>query len=227
VQTQYNDTMAETTFNLGDLFEQTFGYKTQAFDPEFAPVSGDQALTRTEQGASGSPYYSKDIVTGVEYFMPVTLTYPDNTPLSAQDAGLVSNSAPGGLTTWNLPFPVISISSRKTIIETPLTERRGTVKELINIEDYEITIKGFIISATNDFPESDVMTLRTIYEQNTPLSIKCPLTDIFLIRPDRSGSDQVVIRELKLSPVTGVKNIRPYELSLVSDEAFSLYALNS
>jgi len=198
--------MAELSFDLGDLFEQTFGYKTQAFQPQFATVSGDSVLLRVEQGVYGSPYYADDAL-GTEYFLPVTITYNNGTSLQQ----------------WNLPYPIISLSSRKTIIETPLTERRGTVKELINIQDYEITIKGFIISATaDDFPENDVMTLRSVYEQNIALSIQCPLTDLFLIRPDRSGSDQVVIKELKLPAIAGVKHIRPYELLLVSDEPFNL-----
>jgi len=209
--------MAEIIFNLGDLFEQTFGYKTQAFDPVFQEATGNIAPMRTEQGAQGSPYYANDAL-GHEYFMPVTLTF---------GAGATTGNinSPTSLTKWNLPYPVISVSSRKTIIETPLTERRGTVKELINTEDYEIVIRGFIISDTNDFPENDVTTLRSIYEQNNALSIQCPLTDIFLLRPDRNGSDQVVIRDLKFPAITGVKHIRPYELQLVSDEPFNLISI--
>ena len=122
---------------------------------------------------------------------------------------------------------MISISGRKTIVETPLTERRGTVKELINIEDYEIVIKGFIIGATNDFPENDVAILRNIYEQNSALSIQCPLTDIFLLRPDRSGSDQVVIKDLRFPGIKAVKNVCPYELHMVSDEPFNLIEIAS
>ena len=206
--------MAEISFSLADLFEQTFGYKTQAFDPDFSPVTGYNAPARSEQGAYGAPYYANDSL-GNEYYMPVTITYPEGT-----------DSAPGTLKKWNLPYPVISITSRKTIIETPLTERRGTVKELINIRDYEIVVKGFIISNANEFPESDVITLRTIYEQNTALSIQCPLTDIFLLRPDRSGSDQVVITELKFPSAAGIKNVRPYEIHMLSDEPFNLISIS-
>src|ERR1035437_8005772 len=206
--------MAEISFNLADLFEQTFGYKTKAFEPEFVPVLSIKPPFRIEQGTHGSPYYAMYEL-GTEYFMPITLTYPDVTPLPVAPAGIPFSEGDNSFTIlkkWNLPYPVISITSRKTIIETPLTERRGTVKELINIEDYEIIVKGFIIGNTNEFPESDVTTLRAIYEQNTSLSIQCPLTDIFLLRPDRSGSDKIVIQALKFLPVTGVKNIRPYEL---------------
>ena len=118
-----------------------------------------------EQGSYGSPYYTKDAL-GMEYYMPVTISYPDT---GQQGNGLVTGNSQGVLKKWDLPYPVISISSRKTIIETPLTERRGTVKELVNIQDYEITIKGFLITGANEFPESDVTTLRNIYEQNAAL----------------------------------------------------------
>lgn len=222
--------MAELSFDLGDLFEQAFGYRTQAFEPDFKPVPNKGRIDpkiplRQEQGAHGSPYYAHDAL-GNEYYMPVTIIYADNTKLSSQDAALVGGDTLGILNKWDLPYPVISIASRKTIIETPLTERRGTVKELVNIQDYEITIKGFIIANTNEFPEESVTILRTIYEQNAPLSIQNPLTDIFLLRPDRSGSDQVVITELKFPAITGVKNIRPYELHMVSDEPFNLITIS-
>src|ERR1017187_6557454 len=117
--------MAELYFSLADLFEKTFGYKTQAFDPEFAPVQGDKATLRSEQGAQGSPYYAKDSL-GTEYYMPVTLTYPDVTPLATPGMPFAEgDNSFTKLKKWNLPYPVISIPSRKTIIETPLTERRG------------------------------------------------------------------------------------------------------
>jgi uncharacterized protein DUF6046 len=221
--------MGGISFDLGALFERTFGYKTEAFGPQFDPVTGFGgigSLARIEFGSYGSDYYTNDAL-GREYYMPVKITYPDNSVAS----GLIDNTdgpdalttdSTGRLKTWNLPYPIISINSRKTIIETPLTERRGTVKELINIQDYEISIKGFIVAATNEFPENEVITLRSVYEQNVALSIQCPLTDIFLLRPDRSGSDKVVITELKFPPVAGIKNVRPYELRMISDEPFNL-----
>lgn len=207
--------MAEISFDLAELFEKAFGYKTNAFNPEFPPAAGFPAPLRNEQGGHGSPYYAKDAA-GREYYMPVTLIYSDKN--QNEDPG----DTGGQLKKWELPFPVVSISTRKTIIETSLTERRGTVKELINTEDYEITIKGLIINDANEFPERAVNILRTVYEQNATLSIQCPLTDVFLLRPDRKGSDHVVIKQLKFPAVTGIKNVRPYELILISDEPFNL-----
>src|SRR4051812_38452355 len=118
--------MAEISFRLAELFEKTFGYKTKAFEPKFEHVTGDgnNLTDRKEQGASGSAYYATDAF-GTEYYMPVTISYTED-----DEAGIVKK--------WTLPYPVITISSKKTIIETALTERRGTVKELINIQDYII-----------------------------------------------------------------------------------------
>jgi hypothetical protein len=219
--------MAEISFSLADLFEKAFGYKTKAFSPGFPPAQGIKTPFRSEQGSHGSPYYAKDAL-GAEYYMPVTLIYPD-AAVSPSSSSTIQRSGESSspLKKWSLPYPIISISSRKTIVETPLTERRGTVKELINIEDYEIVIKGFIVGNTNEFPESEVATLCAVYEQNVSLSIQCPLTDIFLLRPDRSGSDQVVIKSLTFPSVPGVKNVRPYELHLVSDEPFNLISITT
>jgi len=36
----------------------------------------------------------------------------------------------------------------------------------------------------------------------------------------------VVIRELTFPPVTGVKNVRPYELKMVSDEPFNVIIIS-
>lgn len=208
--------MSAITFSIADLFEKAFGYKTQAFEPDFNTVPGrstQAGLSRTEYGAHGSPYYAEDSL-GREYFLPVKIIY---------DNGNGNATTPGE---WTLPYPVVSVTTKKTVVETALTERRGTVKELINIQDYEITIKGFIVGNNNEFPEQEITTLRSIYELNAPLSIQCPLTDLFLLRPDRNGSDQVVIRELKFPALPGIKHVRPYELYMVSDEPFNLISIS-
>ena len=190
--------------------------------PKFhvAPVSGDVAGARVEKAGLGSSYYATDPVTGIEYFMPVTVKFPDSSTTNAPDG--LEGASTGLLTTWQLPFPIISMDMRKVVIETPLTERNGSVKELIQTKDYDITIKGFIVSATDDYPEADVMRMRDLFEVGQSISIRSALTDIFLLRPNRNGSDQVVILDLSFPGVKGVQNIEYYELKLVSDEPFNL-----
>jgi hypothetical protein len=217
---------SEVDLDLASLFFKAFGTPASVFEPNLQDVRGDTSLSRTEQSAiGGSPYYANDLVLGVEYFMPVTLIYPDTAQKDGLVAPLIFNGnnvsgrdsgSTGVLREWNLPFPLITITAKKTL----LTERRGTVKELIQLKDYDITIKGFLIAGTNDYPEDLVTTLRNIYEINGTIGIKSPLTDIFLLRSD--SSDQVVITEMHLPGLKGVKNVEPYELKLVSDSIFNL-----
>jgi len=207
----------EVSFSLADLFLEAFGYRTPAFDPQFDNVSGDAISNRQSTGQLGSPFYAKDFL-GRDVFLPVTVTFPAT--VADGSSGLIADT--GQTQDWMIPYCVVAVSAKKTIIETPVTERRGTVKELISIQDYQIRLRGFLVGSGNNFPEQDVARLRDLFESNVPVSLKCALTDIFLLRPDRSGSDNVVIRELSFPSVTGVKNVRPFELVCVSDEPFSL-----
>jgi hypothetical protein len=201
--------MAEIIFSLPDLFEKAFGYKTQAFEPKFDKVPG-------KKDKSGNPDYAPGML-GIPYHLPVFVKDPNTS-----DSNGVNGKEVGG---WYLPHPVISIESRKTLVETPMVERNGTVKELIGIRDYEISVKGFVISTDNELARQQIEQLRTIYELNVPLSISCSLTDIFLVRAERGGSDQVVITSLSFPAVTGIKNVRPYEMKMLSNAPFNLIAI--
>lgn len=196
--------MAQTSFNISDLFQSVFGYRPHL---RFDPINARKTVS-----ATGAEYYATDHF-GREYFMPVTLSYtPQGTPAN-------NLSKPKE---FNLPYPVIGIKGEKNIVQTTLAGRRGTVKEMINLKDYEISITGFVIDTANDFPEDDVAQMRELYEQNTAIRIKCALTDIFLLRNDRNSSDKVVIKSLEFKAAVGIKNLRAYILTLVSDEDFNL-----
>lgn len=222
--------MAEVSFSLIKLYEKYFGETPATFDPKFNPVPVKQLQG---QKGNGSPYYGVDAL-GRLYFMPVTVKYTLSTLAGASNVTIQSGSV-GGTTTvadtfdelksYDLPFPVVSVASKKMIIETPLTERVGTVKELISIEDFEITIRGLIINQTKesiDFPEADVAQMVEIFRVGAAIQIASPLTDIFLIHPDRKGTDNVVVRSFELLPIKGVQTVRPYEMRLVSDAPFNL-----
>ncbi len=209
--------MSSINLSIAGLFETVFGYKTSAFEPNFAQVvdindnNGGDGLARKEYGNIGSSrFYAKDAATGREYYLPVTIEYATGTP----EAGDLA------VTSIALPNPIIRVSCRKTIIKTGLTERRGTVKELVNVDDYVIHIKGFILSKYDEYPETVVARLRELFEVQASVAIRNPITDIFLL--PRGGNDRVVIETLDFPEVVGVRNVRPYEMTLVSDEDFSL-----
>jgi len=128
-----------------------------------------------------------------------------------------------GVSELLIPYASISISSSKTIIKTPLAERRGSVREQYNIDDYKINIKGFIVGYDKSgiypmWPEDEIMVLKKLYELNEAIKLDNALTNVFI------GDDhRVVIEHIDFPTVEGgKKNYRPFTMSLESDSVFTL-----
>lgn len=158
---------------------------------------------RTENGKiGGAPYYGFNGSPrgAVEYYLPVTITY--------------------GNKTIDLPFPILSFSGKKRVVETPLTERTGSVMELINTDSYEISVRGFMINTQGEYPEDDLIMLTQLYSNKTPVEINNVVTDVLLTTP--TGKNTVVITSFKVKERPGVKHVREYELSMSSNEDFNL-----
>lgn len=197
-----------TEFNIGDVFEQTFGvrpptnYKVEPRVVHPVPESGspykiDPAPVEILSTNTGAILYKNDAFNR-EYYLPIWL---------------------GGM---YLPFPVISIDMAKTIVETPMVERKGSVKEIINTEDILINIRGIILRPDNNFPEEDLQKLNDLFIRNESLEIRNALTDIFLYDGDEKATDKVVIKKLSFPEVIGRKGLRAYQMQLVSDLIFTL-----
>jgi len=172
----------------------------QLFEQFFgiSPRFDAEALPIPSQSAKlGSPYYAQDAL-GRNYFMPVKL---------------------GDL---ELPLPVIRINARKNIVETTMVNRQGTVKELISVDDYKISIRGICLGNSQQWPEELVAGLQDLFALNKAVSIRCPLTDIFLKTKARGGSDKAVITHLDILETKGFKGVVPYQIDLISDSEFVL-----
>lgn len=115
--------------------------------------------------------------------------------------------------------PTMALTNRKNIIETALagSTRRGTVKELISMEDWQITIRGIVVNteSTKVYPEDQVHRLLFLYERNEALEIECALTNLLNIR-------RVVIKSINFPEMVGVQHAQAYEMELVGDEDFDL-----
>ncbi len=145
----------------------------------------------------GSPYYATD-AKGREYYMPVEL---------------------GGV---KLHHPVTRVSLRNRLIETTLTEVGGDAVEFIGAEAYQLRIRGLIIANDTTFPENEVTELKDLINRRQSLTIRSVMTDIFLITTDRKGFNEVIIKDFDFPEMPGVKNVRAYELGLISNQPFSL-----
>src|SRR5665213_2627555 len=204
--------------DLAKLFERTFGGKPYVVGKD-GQLSTDPGQPYRVTQPQGVDYYGQLVTTrgsklaemykGVQIWLPTRL-YVGSQPVSY------------------LPYSVIKISGKKTIIRTPLPERIGTVKEQYNIDDYRISIKGFLIGDTigaAGFPEDDLYNLKQLYEAQTAVTIDNALTNIFLANKALNSFEQrrVVITSLELPEVQGGrKNVRPFVLEMESDSVFTL-----
>lgn len=118
-------------------------------------------------------------------------------------------------TEYEIPNAIISITGKKNIVETAMVGRKGSVKELISIDDYEISIEG--VAVAEDFPEAALAELNELYNINAAVSLKCALTDMFLEEDDR-----VVIKDLSLSDMKGQESFQVFKMELVTDRSFEL-----
>lgn len=154
--------------------------------------NSDFDIKENSRGKTGTPYWAKDME-GRWYYMPIRL---------------------GDVELWN---PVIRATTKKTIIETALTERPGSVKEIINRQDYVFSIKGIIKRSDGTWPEEEVRQLNALFQREEALEIDSPLTCVLLAGQE----EMVVIKDFKL-PIPKGETAIPYELELVSDIDFDL-----
>lgn len=149
-------------------------------------------LNKTSRGKTGTPFWSMDFE-GRWYYMPVRLGDVD------------------------LHNPVMRIVSKKTIIETHMTERVGSVKEIINRQDYAIFIKGVIKRSDDTYPEEEVRLLNELYKRDEAIEIDSALTCVLL-----EGQDEMVVVKHLDFPYTRGEGMVLYEMELVTDIDFDL-----
>lgn len=183
--------------NLNNIFKDAFGYNP----PKKMPAI-DQAPARTEHSNLGQKMYGDDLF-GREFFMPCYI-----------DGTLV-------------PFAVIGCTWKKTFVSTGMPERGGTVKELISIDDYAISIKGILISPGNEWPEADIIQIHNLFKKNQSVPLRSALTDIFLSgKSDGNSFDpvghRVVIKEISWPEVSGIEHAKPFAMTVESDLIFDL-----
>lgn len=192
-------------FNLGDMLLNVIGYKGLPYPGGFIPDApgkykadgyeypGEQASEKTSSDF-GSTLRKKD-AQGRWYFMPIALEHKG--------------------TEYEIPNAVISIRGKKSIVETVMVGRKGTVKELISVDDYEIRIAGVCLDV--DFPDQQINALNELYNINESVTLKCALTDIFL-----DEEDKVVIKSIDFAEMKGCETAQVFTMELVTDRSFEL-----
>ena len=214
--------MSSIPTELQQLYQRYFGSRPVVVVPPPSTPVNDVTIA-TSKTPSGYPVLSNkgavlaEQYLNVEIWLPITLKALPTT---------ISNARNGNAGEWYLPYATVNISGSAGWIETPLPQRKGTVKEFFSIDDYEIDIKGFFIDKQNrSFPETEVGYLKTLYETGSTFKIDNAATNIFLEDPTLPPDQQyrVIIKKFDLPAVTGGrKSMRPFSMQLASDDIFTL-----
>lgn len=194
------------TIDFQNLFADIWGYSppepriepTEEGEYEQRSVSIPTAPERKTNSSLGQPYFDSDPF-GREFFMPVRI-----------DGMLI-------------PFAVISMNWRKTIVDTMMPERGGSVLEMISLNNYTFNIKGIFINEENEFPEEQIIQLRDLWKKNTSVEMRSVISDIVLTgQADDTTGHKVAIREIAWPAVSGIEHAKPFEMDLISDTIFDL-----
>lgn len=200
--------MVQTEFSINNLLRDAFGIgRGLPFDSSKV----QEPEIRTEAAFSNVPV--GDDQEGAE-FMQMRLSVNSSLPTGRP---VFMPMRLGGIILPNEPS--IIINSRKNIVETPLagSTRRGTVKELVSVEDWSVTIRGVVINYNSVvvYPEDEVKALRDLYNRNEALEVESALTNLL-------GVYRLVIKEFLLPEMIGVQHAQAYQFICVSDEDFTL-----
>ena len=194
-------------FDIVDVLENIVGYKGLPYPgvwfprksgggyigEDFALIDGEAPL-KTHSN-KGTAIYKKDLL-GNYYFMPVTFIHK-------------------GME-YEIDCALVNITGKKNIIETALVGRKGTIKELISIQDYQISITGAVIG-DGEWSEDGLDKINELYNINEAIELRCALTDVFL-----TEGDKVVITDLSIPQMQGVEYVQVVEIKCVSDRALEL-----
>ena len=195
-------------FDLVDIFKSVWGYTAAPFlfsvqnkvekkifgrDSESSEYSFSEPSERRNVNLFGENFYGINN-NGNEVFLPITLEDSFGKKLQLQNT-------------------VSSMVCKKTIVETALVGRQGTVKEEISVDDWEINVKGIIISPDLDYPDVQVAELNQWFLSGESFKIINARTSLVFADKDAaskgliSGDEKVVFKSLKFPEVKGYKNM--------------------
>ncbi|MBL7879175.1 MAG: hypothetical protein JNN23_04845 [Chryseobacterium gambrini] len=144
---------------------------------------------------------SRELLTNGQYFQQLTLSY--------------------GSKKYKFPNePLISLSQTKTIVETATVGkyRRGTVKEYICTEDYQLTIRGVCINEEvedrDEYPTEQVELLHELFKINDSVEVE---ENLFL---ELFDIQNIVLKTFDLDEMAGEQGQQRFTMTAVSDQPF-------
>jgi hypothetical protein len=107
--------------------------------------------------------------------------------------------------------PIVEISGGKSIVSTELAGGAGAIKENMGLNDWQISIKGIVVSDEPDtYPEKEMREILEIINKQTSLKCENDLMRIFKI-------NQLVIKDYRFPATEGAIEWQAYTLECLSD----------
>ena len=191
----------QQVFDLYKLYKSTFGNAPYMIgDTSARNALVEYVIPDNEKDMASFDYSTKRIpfnkfsTIGKDIWFPVT--FWKNTQMSIE-----------------IEACTIGVNLVKTIVKTAVSERKGTVKEQFNIDDYRFNIKGFLINKNRMVPEDQINALKELFETAEPVFLKGGYPELFL-----EENAQVVIESLDFPEIEGKSPfVRPFNLMCTSD----------
>lgn len=141
----------------------------------------------------------KSDLTGSLFKMPLTIINPDG-----ED--------------WTFPVePIISVTSRKIIVKTPMPSLGGSVKEEIMEDDYLITIRGVLLNEDNDnYPVDQIARLEELKRTTGGLDVVNKLLNVGF------GIMRMTIEQIVYEGAENSQTQQRFVISALSDRSVDL-----
>lgn len=122
---------------------------------------------------------------------------------------------------WSLSIDavLVDVSMTRNIIKTPIQGLSGTVKEYIADGDFDITIRGVLVSQDNAYPQDDFAMLLHLCKIQYALEVQSDYLQIFNIY-------NLVVEDYSFPQREGFENTQLFELRCVSDQPIELLLLD-
>lgn len=196
-------------FNLVDLYKEYFGknpyHINSAGNMEPAQEILYSGLTRNPRPKGtihmsrlNAQSFNKIGAYGQDIWHPVTITGHDETLERV---------------TVEVDICTTSVQLLKNIIRTPVTEQKGSVIEICDIENPRFTIRGFLTTKDRTVPEVDIMNLQKLFNTNESVFLHGGYVELFLPK-----TYKVVISDLEFPELQGKAHwIRAFTLQCEAD----------
>lgn len=173
--------------------------------------------TRQYKSNMGEP-----LATGGAEYAPITIPEVENLSIKSEEKPQVSQLGTPvfsdlllrdeelGVSLY-LDTVLFDVSMSKIIVKTTIPGRNGSIKEYVADDDYDITIKGAIVSPTRgQYPLDKIRDLRDLLKLSRSLEVVSTLLQLWEI-------DQLVVQDYHLPQREGYENIQLFEIKAISD----------